>query len=173
MTFYSELSETERSDLFKELLKDHYIYPRHHGLKSDAAYRLIHLKNPSCGDDLSVQIHMDGETISDICQEGEGCSICCASASMMAELCTGLSKPEALEKIVEFKKMVSGKDYDEEGLAEANALQGVVKLPPRIKCATLAWIALERLLNDEQLRSLHLETEDGEVFEAGKERGEK
>lgn len=164
MISYSELPEDEAKELFKEIIKDHCQYPRQRGLKEGTEYYNVHLKNPSCGDDLTVQVAFDGERIKDIRQEGEGCSICCASASMMAETCMHDTIEVAGQKIRAFRRMVSGEPYEGELLGEAVSLQGVVKVPPRIKCATLSWLALERALEQEE-KMQSFSTEDGEALQ--------
>lgn len=163
LTSYSDLTKEEKNEIFKEIIKDHYQYPRNHQLTDELEYYNVHLKNPSCGDDLTVQVRIKDNFIDDIRQVGDGCSICCASASMMSEICTGLSIDMAEDKIQQFKNMVSGEKYDEEILGDAISLQGVVKVPPRIKCSTLSWLALERALKQEE-KNMSLSTEDGETF---------
>lgn len=135
--------------LFRQILMDHYQNPRGKGLTEDEAFVTVHLKNPSCGDDLTIQIKLadDHEHIEEIRQEGSGCSICCSSASMMTELLTAKTVTEAEEIIKNFKRMVTAEPYDEDLLGEAIALQGVAKLQPRVKCATLGWIAVEDALH--------------------------
>ncbi len=131
---------------------DHYQNPRNKGLRDEPEFVTVHLKNPSCGDDLTVQIKSDGERIEEIRQEGTGCSICCASASMMSELLETKTIFEAQNLINEFRLMVASEPFDEEELGDAIALQGVSHLPQRVKCATLGWnaceIALEKILED-------------------------
>lgn len=124
---------------------DHYQNPRNKGLAPDPrGYMTVHLKNPSCGDDLTVQLKVEGETIKEIRQSGEGCSICCASASMMSELLEAQTIEEAEKIIKQFNLMVLAEDFDEEMIGDAISLQGVSRLPQRVKCATLGWQACER-----------------------------
>jgi len=136
---------------FRDIIMDHYQTPRNKGIIDDASYKLVHLKNPSCGDDLMVQVKLVDNKIADIHFEGSGCAICCASASMMTENLKKKTKTEAEQIIKEFYNMVSGKtDYDETLLEDAVSLHGVAKLPPRIKCATLGYKAVQQILFDEQ-----------------------
>ena len=137
-------------NLFKEIIQEHYKNPRNKGLKDEPGYVNVHFRNPSCGDDLTVQVKAEGERIVDICHQGTGCAICCSSASVMSELLKAKSLDEAFAIIKEFKLMVSAEPFNEELLDEAVAFQGVAQLPPRIKCATLAWLACE-----EGLESYH------------------
>lgn len=137
-------------NLFKEIIQEHYKNPRNKGLKDEPGYVNVHFRNPSCGDDLTVQVKAEGERIVDIRHQGTGCAICCSSASVMSELLKAKSLDEAFAIIKEFKLMVSAEPFNEELLDEAVAFQGVAQLPPRIKCATLAWLACE-----EGLESYH------------------
>ncbi len=124
---------------------DHYRNPRNKGLSSDPrGYMTVHLKNPSCGDDLTVQLKVEGDEISEIRQNGDGCSICCASASMMSELLESQALAKADHIIQSFINMVQAEPFDEEAIGEAVSLQGVSHLPQRVKCATLGWQATAR-----------------------------
>lgn len=127
---------------------DHYQNPRNEGLKEGDDYATVYLKNPSCGDSLAVQVKLaeDGEHLEEIRQMGVGCSICCTSASMMSELLTAHTLDEAAAIIQNFKAMVTAEPYDEELLGEAVALQGVSRLQPRVKCATLGWEGIEEAI---------------------------
>lgn len=138
------MSSSDQSMLYRELIMDHYKQPRNKGLVGDKDYKTVHLKNPSCGDDITVQIKLDEhEVIADCRHMGSGCAICCSSASMMTELLKNQSTDAALEAIQHFKWMVSGEAFDEALLDECISLHGVTQVPPRINCATLAWNAAE------------------------------
>ncbi|MDI9469991.1 MAG: SUF system NifU family Fe-S cluster assembly protein [Bacillota bacterium] len=132
------------SDLYRQIIMDHYQNPRNHRLSEDPDYHTVRLKNPSCGDDITVQVRLCEGRVADCRQNGTGCSICCSSASMMSELLQEKSAEEALELIACFRKMVTGEPCDQDMLEEAQSLAGVSKLPPRVNCATLAWQAAER-----------------------------
>lgn len=136
------------ANLFKEIIQEHYKHPKNKGLKEGAGFATVHFKNPSCGDDLTVQVKVEDATVKEIRHQGTGCAICCASASVMSELLKQRGVAEARELIAEFKRMVSAEPFDEEKLEEAAAFQGVAQLPPRIKCATLAWSACEEGLEN-------------------------
>lgn len=138
----------QNSAMFREILNDHYANPRNHGLLADKDYITVHLKNPSCGDDLTIQFKLNGEEIEDIRQEVSGCAICCASASIMSELLKAKTVSEAEAIIHEFRLMVSAEPFDDSELDEALCLQGVSQVPPRIKCASLAWLALQEGLDN-------------------------
>jgi SUF system NifU family Fe-S assembly protein len=134
--------------LSREIILDHYQNPR--GKSIPEGYKTVTLKNVSCGDIVTVGALQDSDSIKDIRHEGTGCSICCASASMMCELLKQKSVREALDIAREFSKMMTRQDFDCEKLGDACALEGINKLLPRIKCATLAWNAVKELLTGEQ-----------------------
>lgn len=159
------MSYSDQSQLFRQIIMDHYRNPRNKGLAADPrGYMTIHLKNPSCGDDLTVQLKVEGELIKEIRQNGEGCSICCASASMMSELLEAKTIAEAEAVIEQFNLMVKAEDFDEDMIGDAISLQGVSHLPQRVKCATLGWQACERGLKKiESNRREGLAENEGEI----------
>ena len=151
-------------DLYREIILDHYRNPRNRGeLETPPAHRVEGF-NPLCGDDIVVYLELDGDgTVQDIKIGGQGCSISQSSASMMSAAVKGKSVPEARRLIRAFKALMSihesklegegdGEDLraDLEGvrLGDLEALQGVVKFPVRIKCATLAWNTLQQGLDE-------------------------
>lgn len=141
------MSSSDESNLFRQMIMDHYHNPRNKGLVGDLSYETVHLKNPSCGDDITVQVCInDKDKLLDCRHMGTGCAICCSSGSMMSELLIDKTVEEAVELIRQFKQMVSGEVFDEEALEECVSLQGVTRVPPRINCALLAWKAMEAAL---------------------------
>ncbi len=152
------MSSSDNSNLYRAIIMDHYQNSRNKGLvENPRGYMTVRLKNPSCGDDLTVQLKVEGTMVKEVHQLGAGCSICCASASMMAESLEGQTLEEALRRIDNFNKMVQGEAYDEDLVGEAVSLEGVSHLPQRVKCATLAWQASKRGLEkieDERARGL-------------------
>ncbi|WP_221566695.1 Fe-S cluster assembly sulfur transfer protein SufU [Alkalihalobacillus sp. TS-13] len=134
--------------LYRQVIMDHYKNPRNKGELDDGALT-FNLNNPTCGDRIKVSMEVEGGKINDAKFEGEGCSISLASASMMTETIKGLPVEDALKLSNIFSEMMLGKDYDEGNLdlGDLEALQGVSKFPARIKCATLAWKALEKGVN--------------------------
>ncbi|OJG39803.1 NifU family SUF system FeS assembly protein [Enterococcus dispar] len=109
----------------------------------------IEMNNPTCGDVIHLEVEVNDGIISDIAFDGSGCSISTASASMMTDAMIGkpLSEVENLEQM--FSDLVQGKDVsDTDRLGDAAMLSGVAKFPTRIKCATLAWKALEKAVLD-------------------------
>lgn len=135
-------------DLYRQVIMDHYKYPRHKGLLADKDTLLIHMNNPSCGDEITVQLKCYGDHIVNVQHEGTGCSICCASASVMSQAIIEHNVSEALAIIHTFYELVKGMPYNQDILYnEAQAFSGVADFPARIKCATLAWKAAEKGLN--------------------------
>lgn len=127
---------------------EHYKNPRNKGLKEEAGYKKLRLKNPSCGDDVTVQIHLQDGKLQDIRHDGSGCSICCSSASIMSELMKNKSTAEANALIQDYYKLIKGEEpQDMDALEEALVFSGVAQFPARTKCATIAWRALDALIN--------------------------
>lgn len=135
-------------DLYRQVIMDHYQHPRNQGEIGDNAVNIL-LKNPTCGDEITLQMQIEDGFVKDVKFSGIGCSISIASASMMTESIKGKSVEEALAITDEFRKMVKGEEPDLDQLGDLEALQGVCKFPARIKCATLAWNALQKA-SDEQ-----------------------
>jgi nitrogen fixation NifU-like protein len=130
--------------LYRQVIMDHYKTPRNRGAIEGGV--TIDMNNPTCGDTIRLQLAIEDDVVRDAKFDGEGCSISMASASMMTQLVKGKTIEEALRLADILSDMVQGKDYDDESfdLGDVEALSGVTKFPARIKCATLAWKALER-----------------------------
>ncbi len=130
--------------LYRQVIMDHYKTPRNRGAIEGGV--TIDMNNPTCGDTIRLQLAIEDDVVRDAKFDGEGCSISMASASMMTQLVKGKTIDEALRLADIFSDMVQGKDYDDESfdLGDVEALSGVTKFPARIRCATLAWKALER-----------------------------
>ncbi len=123
---------------------DHYKNPRNKGsLEEDAV--TIDMNNPTCGDRIHLTLKVTDGVVEDAKFDGEGCSISMSSASMMTQLIKGKKVEEAVELSDIFSKMMMGEEYsDKYDLEDVEALQGVSQFPARIKCATLAWKAMEK-----------------------------
>ncbi len=107
--------------------------------------------NPSCGDELNLQLRIEGDVIEEASFVGSGCAVSQASADMMADLITGETITEAKRLVGLFLGMIQGNDLSEEDrgdLDEAAELEGISRMPARVKCAELAWRTLEKLLSD-------------------------
>lgn len=132
-------------DLYRQVIMDHYKYPRNKGLIADKDALMIHMNNPSCGDEITVQLKVKDDIITHVKHEGSGCSICCASASVMSQAIIDHTKDEALHIIRQFYELVKGMPFNQDILfRDAEAFQGVRDFPARIKCATLSWKAAEK-----------------------------
>ena len=131
--------------MYQEIILDHYRHPRNRGLREPYDSE-SHQVNPTCGDEVTVRVLLDGETVRDVCYEGQGCSISQASESVMAELVTGRTLAEALAVAEEFRGLMQGRGAvtpDEDVLEDAVAFAGVAKFPARVKCALLGWMAFK------------------------------
>ncbi|HJT38270.1 MAG TPA: SUF system NifU family Fe-S cluster assembly protein [Actinomycetota bacterium] len=131
-------------DLYREVILDHYRSPRNKR-HIDAGGIDVHRNNPLCGDDITVHVVVDENGVAtDAAFEGQGCSISQASASMLTEQIRGKKVDEIEGLVLEFRKMMAGEEGPtEDALGDLVALKGVVKYPVRIKCAVLAWDALQ------------------------------
>ena len=135
--------------LYRTVIMDNYKNPKNKGLKKTDDYHFVHLNNPSCGDEMNVEIKIENGIIKDIRQDGHGCSISMSSASVMSDVLIGKTVEEARKIILDFYGIVTGTDpEDEEALGEAIAYMGVRQFPARVKCATLAWKAIERAIDE-------------------------
>jgi len=137
--------------LYRQVIMDHYKSPYNKGLLDDDAYHQVHIKNPSCGDDITVavKISKDTNTLEDVRHIGEGCSICCSSASIMAEVLGGKPLSDVSHIVNNFYEIVKDGDINEDlDMGDAIAYVGVSKFPARIKCATIPWKALETAIEE-------------------------
>ena len=135
--------------LYRTVIMDNYKNPKNKGLKHTDDYHFVHLNNPSCGDEMNVEIKIENGIIKDVRQDGHGCSISMSSASVMSDVLIGKTVEEARKIILDFYGIVTGTDpEDEEALGEAIAYIGVRQFPARVKCATLAWKAIERAIDE-------------------------
>lgn len=130
-------------DLYREVILDHYRSPRNKR-HLDGAGIDVHRNNPLCGDDLTVHVTVQDGIATDAAFEGQGCSISQASASMLTEQIKGKKLPEIERLLMDFRHMMAGEEGpSDDELGDLVALKGVVKYPVRIKCAVLAWDALQ------------------------------
>ena len=129
--------------MYQEVILDHYNHPEHKGLSVDKDIQVHHV-NPSCGDEITLNLSLTDGKVSDITWDGIGCSISMASASMMSGLLVGKSTAEASIVLASFMELMQSKGTmqgDEELLEDAVAFSGVSKFPARVKCALLGWMA--------------------------------
>ena len=136
--------------VLRQILMDHYEYPRNHKLSNDPAYMKRHMASDSCIDDIVVESKINNGIIEDIRFDGVACTIATASTSMMSELLSGKTIEEAKVIIENYHNMIDQKEYDEELLQEAVALHTVGKQANRIKCATIGWKAIEEMIHESE-----------------------
>lgn len=136
--------------LYRQVIMDHYKNPKNRGLIEGDSLT-VDMNNPTCGDRIELQLQLEDGIVKDARFEGEGCSISMSSASMMTQAIKGKKVDEALVMSELFSDMMLGKEIDTDGfeLGDIQALQGVSKFPARIKCATLAWKALEKGVHEQ------------------------
>ena len=141
------MTEPSLTSLYQQLILEHYRNPRN---KSELEGHTVeaHLSNPVCGDEIKVQLRLDGDTIEDIRFEGQGCSISQASVSMMTALVKGQTRKGATRLADRFTEMMHGSPEaaSDRSMGDLRALQGVSKFPVRIKCALLGFDALRKAL---------------------------
>lgn len=137
-------------NLLRDIIMDHYQYPRNHELTEEKGYCSRHMASDSCIDDITVQAKFDGDRIEDVRFDGEACTISTASTSIMSELVKGKTKEEAMAIIQNYFAMVDQKEYDEDLLEEAIAFQNVGKQANRINCATIGWKALRDMIKESE-----------------------
>jgi nitrogen fixation NifU-like protein len=140
-------SSAEIAALYQEMILDHYRRPRNKGTL-DNADATVEMKNPLCGDEISLQVAFEDDSVCDLRFSGRGCSISQASASMMTQLVKGKSTEEIGALRQQFRDLMLGNapPADDARLGSLRALSGVARFPARVKCALLAWNALETAL---------------------------
>ena len=129
--------------LYQEVILDHYKRPQHKGLTATYDAQVHHV-NPSCGDEITLNVTLDGDKVAAITWDGVGCSISQASVSILSDLLLGKSISEAEHILNNFTELMQSKGTmvgDDEILEDAVAMAGVSKFPARIKCALLGWMA--------------------------------
>lgn len=135
--------------LYQEIILDHYKRPHGAGLR-DPFEAEVHHVNPTCGDEITLRVHLEGGTVSDVSYAAEGCSISQASASVLNDLVVGKPVTEALVVLDSFQALMQGKgqvEADEEVLEDGIAFAGVAQFPARVKCALLSWMAFKDATN--------------------------
>ncbi|MHA0857797.1 Fe-S cluster assembly sulfur transfer protein SufU [Paenibacillus sp. CMAA1364] len=140
-------------DLYRQVIMDHYKNPRNKGKFEEDAIT-VDLNNPTCGDKISLQLKVNNGIVEDAKYTGDGCSISMSSASMMTAAVKGKTLEEAKEMIARFSELMLGNDVQFDEYEDIEALSGVNKFPARIKCATLSWNALRKVIDEEQFNKL-------------------
>ena len=133
----------ELDSLYQEVILDHYKNPQHKKLNPSFDAQVHHI-NPSCGDEITLNVTLSGQVVSDVSWDGVGCSISQASVSILSDLLLGKSISEAELILTNFTELMQSKGTmagDDAILEDAVAMAGVSKFPARIKCALLGWMA--------------------------------
>ena len=138
-------SDARLSALYQEVILDHYRRPRNRGTVPEPT-GTASLRNPLCGDEVDVQVRVQDGKVTDVKFGGRGCSISQASASMMTELVKGRTPDEVHALGERFAEMIRGnaEAAKDQALGQARALSGVSRFPTRVRCALIAWEAMER-----------------------------
>ena len=139
----------DNPELIREVIMDHYEYPRNKKLKNDPEYTRVNLDSESCIDNIDLEVKIEDGVIKDICFDGVACTISTASTSIMTELLKNKTVEEASNIINHYMNMIDEKEYDEELLEEAAAFKNTYKQANRIKCATIGWRGVLELLEKE------------------------
>lgn len=136
-------------DLYRQVIMDHYKNPRNKGKFEEGAIT-VDLNNPTCGDKITLQLKVNNGIVDDARYTGDGCSISMSSASMMTAAVKGKTLEDAKDMIGRFSQLMLGEDVQFDEYEDIEALSGVNKFPARIKCATLSWNALRKVIDEEQ-----------------------
>ena len=131
--------------LYQEIILDHYKHPHGRGLREEFGGEAHHV-NPTCGDEITIRVAVNGSVLSDISYDGVGCSISQASASVLHELLKGRDVGEAFRVHEAFVELMQGRgqiEPDEDVLGDGVAFAGVARYPARVKCALLPWMAFK------------------------------
>ena len=129
--------------LYQEIILDHYKHPHNKGLR-DPYEAEVHHVNPTCGDEVTLRVHVEDDVVRDVSYDSVGCSISQASASVLTDLVIGKPVTEAMAIHQEFQTLMQGRgavEPDEDVLEDGIAFAGVAKFPARVKCALLSWMA--------------------------------
>lgn len=132
-------------EMYQEIILDHYRAKHFSGLR-DPYEAEVHHVNPSCGDEVTLRVHLDGDQVSDVSYDSVGCSISQASVSVMAGLVRGKAVADGLALHEEFLQMMQSQgriEPDEDHLEDGIAFFGVAQFPARVKCALLGWSAFK------------------------------
>ncbi|MBB3039872.1 Fe-S cluster assembly sulfur transfer protein SufU [Hoyosella altamirensis] len=131
--------------MYQEVILDHYKHPHHRGLREPFGAEVHHV-NPTCGDEITLRVHIEQDAVADISYDGQGCSISQASTSVLTDQLIGLPLGDALKIVGAFQEMIGSRgtiEGDEDLLGDGIAFAGVAKYPARVKCALLGWMAFK------------------------------
>lgn len=138
------------NSLYQQLILEHYKKPRNKGELADHTAE-IHMRNPTCGDEVKLQLRVEDGVVTDVGFTGQGCSISQAAVSMMTQRLRGATVDDALDLAHRFTRLMHGDEEaaSDRSLGDLRALQGVSKFPVRIKCALLGFDALQEAIKTE------------------------
>lgn len=136
-------------DLQRQIIMDHYKHPQNRIETAVDGYIERRGLNPSCGDDVTIYILFENDIVADIKFKGDGCSICCASASIMTNEFVGLTIEQIEDKFANFTNMVSGHDFNQDLFEDAICFNSIKDYPARFKCAVISWDTAYKLLKGE------------------------
>ncbi len=156
------------STFYNEIVTDHNLHPGHKHAVSDADYELEGV-NPSCGDDIVLQLKIEDGIVKDGGFTGDGCAISQASADMMLDLIIGKTTEEAKHLSDIFLRMIKGNitDAERDELEEAGVLQDISHMPARVKCAVLGWHTMDEIIDHpEKAESKSGDSKPGSGFTA-------
>ncbi|MGH3939257.1 MAG: Fe-S cluster assembly sulfur transfer protein SufU [Pseudonocardiaceae bacterium] len=131
--------------MYQEIILDHYRHPHRHGLREPFDVESFQI-NPTCGDEVTLRVALDGDRVADVSYEAMGCSISQAATSVLTDLVVGRTVAESRSTMDAFVEMVQSRgqvEPDEEILQDAVAFAGVARYPARVKCALLGWMAFK------------------------------
>lgn len=134
----------------RQIIMDHYEHPRNKVTKTDPLYTKLHVGSEGCIDSIDLYAKIENDVLVDIAFEGVACAISTASTSIMSELLKGKTNLEALATIKEFEAMIQAQPYDEEILEEAVVFKNTYKQANRIKCATIGWDGIKKIILEHQ-----------------------
>ncbi|MBD8505237.1 SUF system NifU family Fe-S cluster assembly protein [Hoyosella sp. G463] len=131
--------------MYQEVILDHYKHPHHRGLREPYGAEVHHV-NPTCGDEITLRVHLEDGIVADISYDGQGCSISQASTSVLTDQLIGKPIGEAMRIVDAYQEMIGSRgavEGDEDLLGDGIAFVGVAKYPARVKCALLGWMAFK------------------------------
>ncbi len=138
----------DKENLYRQIILDHYNNPQNRVDKAPDGYITQKGINPSCGDQLEIYIKEEDGVLKDIKFSGDGCSICCSSASILTNELKDNTSQKAQEKITNFDHLIKGENFDEDLFEDAIAFGGLAKFPARYKCAFLGYQSIKDFLNE-------------------------
>jgi len=136
--------------IYQDVILDHYKHPHHRGLREPFDAQVHHV-NPTCGDEVTLRVTLsqDGEDVTDLSYDGQGCSISQAATSVLADQVIGRTVGDAMKTVEAFSEMITSRgtvNGDEGLIGDGVAFAGVSKYPARVKCALLGWLAFKDAL---------------------------